>query len=324
MNQDKSTPEFVNLKSVAAVIPNWNGAARLRKLLPSLQALGTVIVADNGSTDDSGDAVSESNNALWVPLGANHGFAKAVNAGIASAPPEARWIAILNNDITLAPGFFEELLQVNADFAAPRILSAANPLLIDGAYDLPAASGAAYRAGAGRPANDPAFLKPRDIRSAPMTAALFRRALFDQIGSLDETFGSYLEDVDFGIRCALAGRHGRYVPTAVAYHEGGATLGGSWSAGSTRLISRNQLLIARKYSASFWPAFWGQALWGLLALRHGVGSAWLTGKLEGARVQVRPGCRQNWRGIVLDSEREIRELQSDWYWNQYFRGVGKG
>ena len=45
-----------------------------------------------------------------------------------------------------------------------------------------------------------------------MTAALFRRNLFTEIGYLDVIFGSYLEDVDFGLRCALAGRGGLYVP----------------------------------------------------------------------------------------------------------------
>lgn len=311
----------MSLGSIAAVIPNWNGAARLRKLLPSLSALGSVIVVDNHSSDDSA-AAARASQSRWIPLDANYGFAKAVNTGILAAPPEACWIAILNNDISLAPGFFENLIQAETDFAAPRLLSAANPGIIDGTFDLPAASGAAFRAGAGRPADDPAFAKPRDIQSAPMTAALFRREVFDKVGLLDESFGSYLEDVDFGIRCALAGCRGRYIPEAVAYHEGSATLGGSWSAGSTRLISRNQLLIARKYGASLWPALWGQALWGVLAVRHGAGFAWLKGKLEGARVPLPSNCHQNWQRIVLDSEKQIRELQTDWYWRQYFRGIG--
>ena len=317
---------------IAAVIPNFNGASRLRKLLPSLAALGDVIVVDNGSTDDSVEAVRAHPAARvrWIPLGSNQGFAKAVNTGIQAAA-DARYIAILNNDIALAPGFFEALLDAitEAHFAAPLLLRAAQPSIIDGAFDLPAASGAALRAGSGCPASDPAFAQSRDIFSAPMTAALFRRELFDKLGLLDETFGSYLEDVDFGIRCALAGKHGRFTPSAIAYHEGSATLGGAWSAGSTRWISRNQVLLFRKYGgAKVWPAVWGQFLWGLLAVRHGAGLAWLEGKIEGLRTEMRPGCHQNWREIVNVSEREIRTLQCqsgfDWYWRQYFRGVGKG
>ncbi len=43
------------------------------------------------------------------------------------------------------------------------------------------------------------------IRFAPFTAALFRCELFQRVGLLDEDFESYLEDIDFGIRCAAAG-----------------------------------------------------------------------------------------------------------------------
>jgi len=56
-------------------------------------------------------------------------------------------------------------------------------------------------------------------------AAIFRKELFDRLGALDERFESYLEDIDFGIRCATAGLTGIYVPEAVAYHTGSATLG---------------------------------------------------------------------------------------------------
>ncbi len=63
------------------------------------------------------------------------------------------------------------------------------------------------------------------IRMAPMTAALFHRTLFETVGLLDESFESYLEDVDFGLRCAVAGRSGIFVPQAVAYHRGSATGG---------------------------------------------------------------------------------------------------
>ena len=70
---------------VAAVIPNWNGAARLRKLFEHLAAqthpIDRVIVVDNGSTDDS-VAVADRAGATVIELGANTGFSHAVNCGI--------------------------------------------------------------------------------------------------------------------------------------------------------------------------------------------------------------------------------------------------
>jgi GT2 family glycosyltransferase len=310
--------------TVAAVIPNFNGASRLKKLLPQLQGrIEAVLVVDNGSSDDS-VAVARAHDATVVQLDRNYGFARAVNAGIREVPAGTEWVAILNNDVTLQTGFFESLTTAarGAWFAAPKILSANAPGVIDATYDLPTRSGAAYRRGAGLP-DGPEFSDPREITCAPMTAAIFRRELFDRVGLLDETFGSYLEDVEFGIRCALAGCKGVYVPQAVAYHEGSATLGGSWSSGTTYWISRNQVLLARKYAVGVWPALWGQFLWGLLALKHGVFAAWCKGKLDGLRPAIQKKCHQNLFRIVVDSERQIEDLQRrtgwDWYWRQYFR-----
>ena len=46
------------MKKVAVIILNWNGTALLRRYLPTVlagtdSAIADVIVADNGSTDDS-------------------------------------------------------------------------------------------------------------------------------------------------------------------------------------------------------------------------------------------------------------------------------
>jgi GT2 family glycosyltransferase len=309
--------------TVAAIIPNFNGAERLARLLPDLKGQADAFVIDNGSTDDSA-GIARDAGATVLQLSSNQGFAKAVNAGIQHTLASYGWIAILNNDIRVRFDFFQHLLEEvgAAWFAAPKILSMAQPDLIDGTYDLPTRAGTAYRAGSGQP-DGPPFDQPREITSAPMTAALFRAELFTKVGMLDECFGSYLEDVDFGIRCALAGCKGKYVPAAVAYHEGSATFGGSWSPKSTRWISRNQALLARKFRADVWPALWGQLLWGILALRHGVLNSWLIGKIEGLRVPIKPHRHQNWGRVVLDSERQIAELQGqtgfDWYWRQYFR-----
>ncbi len=104
------------------------------------------------------------------------------------------------------------------------------------------------------------------------------------MGLLEESFDSYLEDADFGLRCALRGITGRYVPEARAVHLGSASLG-RWHPETVRRISRNQLfLAARHYSARYvWPVLVAQVLWGALAIRHGRGLAWARGKWQGIR-----------------------------------------
>ena len=161
-----------------------------------------------------------------------------------------------------------------------------------------------------------------------MTAAIFRKTLFDQIGLLDETFGSYLEDVDFGIRCALAGHPGAYVPAAVACHRGSATLG-AWNNDTVKQIARNQILLTVKHfnGEPRWPIVAGQLLWGLVALRHLRGVSYLRGKVSGwkttrAIYRGKNASSEDISPLTEIGEREIFALQQqtgfDWYWRAYF------
>ena len=47
--------------------------------------------------------------------------------------------------------------------------------------------------------------------------------MLDDVGLFDETFDSYLEDVDLGLRAQLAGHACLYVPTARVLHHGGGS-----------------------------------------------------------------------------------------------------
>lgn len=322
---------------VTAVIPNWNGSVLLAKVLEDLRAqtlpVSEVIVVDNGSTDDSA-AVAASGGASVIAMGRNAGFGPAVNAGIRAGGGE--WILILNNDVELGAGWLATLLERaesrGASFACGKLVDARRPERIDATYDAVSRGACAWRCGSGR-LDGPEWNQERSIRIAPLTAALFRREVFDQVGLLDEEFESYLEDVDFGLRCSMAGITGVYVPEAAAKHFGSATLG-FWHRDTVRRIARNQLLlVARHYPAGWmwrygWPVLIGQALWGLLALRHGRGWAFLRGKWEGLRLLLRSPRRQSAETAVIlqhildESEMEIQRLQKmtgyDAYWRSYF------
>src|SRR6185295_8165162 len=97
---------------VTAVVPHWNRRDLLQTLLKNLseqtRPFDQIIVVDNGSTDDS-VAVAERAGAMVIRLERNMGFATAVNRGIEAA--QADWIAILNNDIALAPDWLATLLD---------------------------------------------------------------------------------------------------------------------------------------------------------------------------------------------------------------------
>jgi GT2 family glycosyltransferase len=322
------------MPGVTAIIPTWNRRDLLERLLGRLrlqtQHIEEVLVVDNGSQDDSVQ-VAERACARVVEMGSNRGFSQAVNRGIQESRTE--WLAIINNDVDPAPDWLEKLVSAlrkpDVWFAAGKILRTAQPDWIDGTYDLLSRGACAWRAGAGRK-DGPAWNTARPVRFAPFTAALFRAELFQKVGLLDEDFVSYLEDIDFGLRCALSGRRGVYVPDAVAYHEGSATLG-VWHKDTVRCMARNQLLLVAKHYSwrciirHAWPILVGQLLWGLVATRHGAGLAYVKGKLEGTQqfLSARRAADRRLLAVVLqETEHEIEELQRttgyDWYWRLYF------
>lgn len=324
------------MSRAAVVIPNWNGAGLLERALASVAAQtvppARVVVADNGSTDDSA-GVARRAGAQLVLLPDNRGFAAAVNAGVLECDEE--WVLILNNDAELDPACLEALLDTaarrGAAAAAPRLLSFANPAQLDGCWDLLSRGGAALRCGHGAP-DGPAWHSERRILFVPLTAALMRRDLC----RLDEAFGSYLEDIDLSLRLNLAGHSLWYAPRALARHHGSAT-DGAWSPRMVTQIARNQLLLAaRHYPADWWrreawAMFIAQSLWGLAAARHGRTLSWLRGKWLGLRAWR--ACRkpaadpQRLRALLRESEQELHaytRAYPSWYWSIYRALTGSG
>jgi GT2 family glycosyltransferase len=328
-----SGEEALLLMHVAAIIPNWNGAHLLRRLFATMTAqtrpFDSVIVVDNGSSDDS-VALAERFGATVVRFSTNRGFAAAVNAGVVSTVADA--VAVLNSDVELDSVWLERLIEGLADasvaFVGGKTVAASDPSIVDGAFDAVSRAGCALRCGSGR--KDGVFWSAaRCIQFVPFTAVLVRTSCFRAVGGLDESFESYMEDVDFGLRCASAGYIGRYEPMAVARHVGSATFG-RWNARIVRNIARNQvLLVARHYDSHMirrfgWSIAVGQLLWGLVAVRHGAAAAWLAGKIEGLqrfRSSRRPGNPQL-VPVLEASERTIYQVQQetgvDSYWRLYF------
>lgn len=325
--------------SLTIVIPTWNRRDLLARCLAAVREgeAAQLLVVDNGSQDDSA-TYAEAQGAQVLRLPVNLGFAAAVNAALHTV--KTPWVAILNNDVEVEPGYFTALqqaaMQSGAGWATGKILNAQQRDLLDATIDAVSRAGCPWRVGHGRQDRAAAgWLGPGAARLAPLTAALFRSEVFDRIGLLDERFESYLEDVDFGLRAALAGVTGCYVDTARAYHLGSATLG-PWHGDTARRLSRNQLwLIAKHFPAGWvsrygWAVLVGQALWILVAFRHGAGWPALRGKWEALRSyrEIRgegPPANSTERlaALLEESEQEIEAAQRatgwDSYWKWYFR-----
>lgn len=323
--------------SVSVVIPTWNQAPLVEKVLQSLkrQTISPfeIIVVDNGSRDET-FFVAESHGAKVVALGENRGFAAAVNMGIEAAQGE--WIFIVNNDVELDPHWLKHTLHAAIEegraIAGGKLLEANNPHRIDGTWDLVSASGCAWRCGGNTPDGE-LWNERKTGRLLSFTAVLIHRRVFQVAGLLDEAYGSYYEDVDFALRCALAGFTGVYEPKATATHLGSATLGGS--ARTTYFVSRNQALLASKFGLTRLSRFRvivGQGLFVLARLRQGGFFAALRGKWDGIRLKrgdARFACDQaRLQAILSEQEEQICDYQTqigwDLSWKIYFRMLGCG
>jgi GT2 family glycosyltransferase len=323
--------------TIAAVAPVWNGREWLELLLASLarqtRPVTELIVVDNGSTDGA-DKLARERGARVISMGRNAGFAAAVNRGIRAA--QCDYIAVLNSDVELAPDYLQQLAATNAWFATGKLLTPSTDR-IDGTFDAICRGGTSWRVGSGRQ-DGSVFSERQPIALASWTAVLFRTEIFRRVGLLEECFESYLEDVDFGLRCAAQGITGVYEPAAVAWHQGSAALG-RWHPETVRRIARNQiLLLARHYPSSalarlMRPILTAHLLWGGVAIYHGAGLAWARGAaqgLAGFRRIRKTGVRiddKTLSGLLQSQERVIRQFQAsagyDAYWQWYFRLAGE-
>lgn len=243
---------------VSAVIVNWNGAHLLPDCLRSLRAQThrplEVIVVDNGSSDGSLQLLEQEPDLKLIRNTANLGFAAASNQGIAASGGE--YVLLLNEDVVLEPDYVARL--VAALQADPRRGSATGKLLREVGHGQPSVIDSAghlmYRClwavnrGQGQP-DGPDFDSAEEVFGVCAAAALYRRATLEDVALegeiLDETFFSYLEDVDLDWRAQLRGWKAWYEPSAVARHlRSGAGL-----RGSTRIqrhVLKNRLLLMVK------------------------------------------------------------------------------
>ncbi len=215
------------------IVPNWNGAHLIGPCLESLarqtyQPL-EVIVADGGSTDDSASLIARAYPRVrLLRLDRNRGFAGNVNAGIRAARGDV--ILLLNNDARADESWVRACVEALARH--PRAGSIACKVLfedgrtINSAGDLLTRTGAPVQRGAGR-LDGPEWDRLEPVFGAMGGAAAYRRALFEDVGLLDEEFFAYLEDVDLAFRAQLRGWTCLYVPEARVVHLGSATGGGT-------------------------------------------------------------------------------------------------
>ena len=276
------------------IIPNWNGIDHLPGCLDALRAQSygrtEVVLVDNGSSDGSQSFVREHYPEVrLVALERNRGLTGGNNIGFEAATGEI--LISLNNDTEVHPRFVEALVEAltqrpEAGMAAAKMLLFDRRDHIHSAGDGYGTDGIPFNRGVWQ-RDEGQFDEPGWIFGGCGGAVAYRRAMLEDIGTFDESFFMYCEDVDLNWRAQLAGWRCWYTPQAIVYHKLSATGGGPIASYYT---GRNTLwVIAKNYPTpllrKYWPAIlraqWAVTRDALRAWRGEAARARLRGQLAG-------------------------------------------
>ena len=243
--------------AITVAIATYNGRHLLEATLPSFAAQThpgiQLLVVDDGSTDGTADWLAE----RWpqvrlVRHASNRGVTAALNSCLSAAGTQL--VGLFNNDVELAPDCIAELVAAlrrhpEAAAAGPKLLAYEDRGRIDGAGDIYSWVGSGWRRGHGEPDRGQ-FDAPCAVFGICGGAAVLRRKALAAVGGFDEAFFAFYEDVDWSFRAQLAGFSIRYVPSAIAYHMGSATLGRGATDFMRYHVTRNAIWVVAKD----WPA----------------------------------------------------------------------
>ena len=216
------------MRSVAVIVPTYNRAGSLGRLLKSFDALEIpnsipveVLIVDNGSTDGTGTLLAQEETkarkfSLRVLHEPQQGKASALNAGLKLAGGEL--LVVVDDDVVVHPQWLMKHIECHQvmpfDAVQGRVLPGVDP--------------------DGRPAdtdrlreyNIPIIDYGEDfckVRGMTGTNMSLKRQVFTKVGFFDPRLGpgaaGFSEDTEYSRRIREAGFKIGYSPHAVVYHE---------------------------------------------------------------------------------------------------------
>jgi GT2 family glycosyltransferase len=256
------------LPKIAVVILNWNGKHFLEQFLPSVLSSAypgyEVIIADNGSSDDSLAFLATHYPALRIiRFDQNMGFAKGYNEALKQV--ECDYYVLLNSDAEVTKNWLEpmvELLETDASIAAcqPKLLSFKNKTLFEYAgaaggwldkYGYPFAKGRIFDI---CEEDHGQYDQTEPIFWASGAALFIRARVFHEVNGFDEFFFAHQEEIDLCWRIQLAGYKIYSCPVSVIYHVGGGTLPRGNSRKTYLNFRNNKIMLSKNlpFPKRFW------------------------------------------------------------------------
>jgi hypothetical protein len=253
--------EMSSNKELAVIILNWNGINLLKQFLPTavkytINDNTDLIVADNGSTDDSVEWIK--NNCPEVKLvifNENYGFAGGYNRAIKAT--NYKYTLLLNSDVEVTKNWTVPLLDFmhknpSAGACQPKIRAykqkdyfeyagAAGGLLDKNGY--PFCRGRLFDSI--EKDNGQYNGNPVPVAWASGAALMVRTEAYLKVGGLDEKFFAHMEEIDLCCRMVANGYGVYALSDSLVYHVGGASLA-QGNPRKTYLNFRNNLLLMHK------------------------------------------------------------------------------
>lgn len=253
------------------VVPNYQGAALLRRNIPTLLAAveahpgpAEVVVVDDGSTDDSLAALRDELPAVRaVAHGVNHGFGQACTTGVEAALHPV--VVLLNSDVRVEPGFLAPLLR---PFERDPEVFSVSPLILDreGRPSKVTVNLPRVRRGElkwdGVPEEDLLRLARLDPEVPLEVLSLFglggavavSRERFLALGGFDPLLRPfYHEDVDLGLMAWRRGWKVLVEPRSQVTHEDGGTINRHFQPFRVKVARRrHRILCTWKHAEGEW------------------------------------------------------------------------
>jgi N-acetylglucosaminyl-diphospho-decaprenol L-rhamnosyltransferase len=260
-------------RTIGIVTVSFGSYAVLPAFLASVPGASSkpsdVVVADNVPDAGSISALVTEAGFTYLPMTGNLGYGSAINAAVATLPPEIDWLVIGNPDVTIDEGTVDVLIErAKSDehiaLVGPRIVDE-NGVTYPSARAIPS-----LRMGIGHalfaniwPTNPWSTAYHNDSSEAVTTRTtgwlsgaffLARRSAFEAVGGFDEHFFMYFEDVDLGYRLGQAGWLCVYEPSAKIVHTGAHSTSDDSGAMATEHHISARKFLSRKYSGwMLWP-----------------------------------------------------------------------
>jgi GT2 family glycosyltransferase len=303
---------------VSVVVVNYNGegalAGCLEALLSDDDGPAEILVVDNASADGSAAiaerAAERDDRVRLIRSPTNRGYAGAVNIALAEA--SGTYLAVLNMDVVVSPGWLRPLVELletapDAGVACPLILLESDPGTINAAGQKVNVTGLGFNHWLGEPSAR-AGTEPFEVNGLHGAAFLIKTELLRSLGGWDESGFLYHEDVQLSWLLQLAGRDIHCVPASTVRHDYHLTM----FPHKLFLLERNRgamlladLRLHTRIALSPLLALSELMLWGYCLLR---GPSFLRAKLDAYRWIAKHGGRLRKRRRFVEAVRR----RSDW------------